>query len=118
MKPSTQPPLWLLFGAGGMLSALVGWMLVLITGIGAPMDVLGTRSMLSYENVLAFARNPLGKGFLLAVISLFMWHAAHRIFHTLHDFGIRTGPVAWLACYGLSLVVTVVAAWRLLALGF
>ena len=118
MKPSTQPPLWLLFGAGGMLSALVGWMLVVITGIAAPLDLLSARPMLSYDNVLAFARNPLGKGFLLAVVSLFMWHAAHRIFHTLHDFGVRTGPIAWLCCYGVALLATVVAAWQLLALGF
>lgn len=118
MKRSTQPPLWLLFGAGGMLSALVGWMLVLLTGIAGPLALFSARSILSYDNVLAFARNPLGKAFLLAVVSLFMWHAAHRIFHTLHDFGVRTGLVAWLGCYGLSLFVTLLAAWRLLALGF
>ena len=118
MKPSTQPPLWLLFGAGGMLSALVGWMLVLLTGIAAPLGLFSADAMLSYENVLAFARNGLGKAFLFAVISLFTWHAAHRIFHTLHDFGVRTGAVAWLACYGVSIVVTVLAAYRLLLLGF
>ena len=118
MKRSTQPPLWLLFGAGGMLSALVGWMLVLLTGIAEPLDLLSARRILSYDNVLAFARNPLGKAFLFAVVSLFMWHAAHRIFHTLHDFGVRTGAVAWMACYGLSRVVTVLVAWRLLSLGF
>ena len=118
MKPSRQPPLWLLFGAGGMLSALVGWMLVLITGIAAPLDLMSARTLLSYDNVLAFARNPLGKAFVLAVISLFMWHAAHRIYHTLHDFGVRTGPGAWLACYGVSLGVTLLAAGWLLALGF
>lgn len=118
MKPSMQPPLWMLFGAGGMLSALVGWMLVLLTGIAEPLDILAARKILSYDHVLAFARNPLGKAFVFAVVSLFMWHAAHRIFHTLHDFGIRTGAVAWMACYGLSLVVTVLAAWRLLAIGF
>jgi fumarate reductase subunit D len=107
----------MLFGAGGMLSALVGWMLVWHTGIAAPLDLFVTRTLLSYDNVLAFARNPLGKVFLLAVISLFMWHAAHRIFHTLHDFGIRTGLAAWLACYGVALAATIIAAWRLLALG-
>lgn len=101
-----------------MLSALVGWMLVLITGIAAPLDLLSARSMLSYENVLAFARNPVGKAFLFATVSLFMWHAAHRIYHTLHDFGVRTGPVAWICCYGVALLATLVAAWRLLALGF
>ena len=118
MKRSTQPPLWLLFGAGGMLSALVGWMLVLLTGIAAPLDLFSGRALLSYDHMLAFARNPLGKAFVLAVVSLFMWHAAHRIFHSLHDFGIRTGPAAWIACYGLALVVTALAGWRLLSLGF
>ena len=118
MKPSRQPPLWLLFGAGGMLSALVGWMLVFLTGIAAPLDLAGGRAIVSYDNVLALARNPLGKLFLLAVVALFMWHAAHRIYHTLHDFGVRTGPVPWLACYGLALAVTGLATARLLALGF
>ena len=118
MKRSTQPPLWLLFGAGGMLSALFGWMLVLLTGIAAPLDLFSARSMLSYDHMLAFARNPFGKAFVFAVVSLFMWHAAHRIFHTLHDFGVRAGPAAWLACYGVALAATVIAAWRLLSLGF
>ena len=118
MKPSRQPPLWLLFGAGGMLSALVGWMLVLLTGIAGPLDLMSADKILSYDNVLAFARNPLGKAFVFAVVSLFMWHAAHRSYHTLHDFGIRAGAAAWIACYGLALVVTAVAAWRLLSLGF
>jgi fumarate reductase subunit D len=27
--------------------------------------------------------------FLLAVITLFLWHAAHRLRVTLHDFGLR-----------------------------
>ena len=33
MKRSNAPVFWLLFGAGGMLSALLGAMLVFITGI-------------------------------------------------------------------------------------
>ena len=118
MKRSTQPPLWLMFGAGGMLSALIGWMMVFLTGVAAPLDLLGARGLLSYENVLAFARNPIGKLFLFAVVALFMWHAAHRIYHTLHDFGVHPGPVAWLSCYGVALAVTVLAAFRLLSLGF
>ena len=118
MKRSSQPPLWLLFGAGGMLSALVGWMLVLVTGIAAPLDLLGARSLTSYDHVLAFARHPLGKVFLLAVVSLFLWHAAHRIFHTLHDLGVRAGWGAWTACYGVALAATGVAASALLRLGF
>ena len=52
------------------------------------------------------------------VIALFAWHAAHRIFHSLHDLGIHTGAVAKLVCYGGALAITVVAAAGLLSLGF
>lgn len=116
LKPSKQPPLWLLFGAGGMLSALIGAMLVFITGIGAPLGLLGLGDAFTYAHVLAFARNPLGALFILAVISLFLWHAAHRIYHTLHDFGIHGNVFTWLACYGVALAATVAAAAALLGL--
>lgn len=118
MKMSMQPPFWLLFGAGGMLSALFGWMLVFLTGIAVPLDYAAARSMVTYEHVLALARNPIGKLFILAVIALFMWHAAHRIYHTLHDFGIKPGVAPWLACYGVALVVSGLAVFRLLLIGF
>ena len=37
MRRSNAPVFWLLFGAGGMLSALLGAALVSITGIAAPL---------------------------------------------------------------------------------
>jgi fumarate reductase subunit D len=55
---------------------------------------------------------------VLAVIALFAWHAAHRIFHSLHDVGIHAGALARLVCYGVALVVTLLTAWSLLAIGF
>jgi fumarate reductase subunit D len=116
-KRSNQPVVWLLFGAGGMLSALIGAALVFITGIGAPL-ALEPQSMMSYGDVLAFSRNWAGKAFLFAVVSLFLWHGAHRIFHTLHDLGIPTGLVAKIACYGTALAVTITAAQALLKIGF
>ena len=68
--------------------------------------------------MLAFAQNFIGKGFIFAVIALFLWHAAHRIFHTLHDIGIHAGMGAKLICYGSAFVATVVSAYVLLGLGF
>lgn len=118
MKRSTQPVFWLLFGAGGMLSALVGAALVFVTGIAAPLGVRGFAAVMSYANVLAFCRNWAGKAFVFAVVALFIWHGAHRIYHSLHDFGIPTGPVAKLACYGLAFAATVAAAAALLSVGF
>jgi fumarate reductase subunit D len=108
MKRSNAPVYWSLFGAGGMLSALVAPGLVIVVMSGR----------LDYANAFAIARNPLGKAFLFAVASLFLWHAAHRIFHTLHDFGIRTGVLAWILCYGVALAGTLVAASALLRIGF
>jgi fumarate reductase subunit D len=117
MKRSNQPPLWMLFGAGGMLSALTGAALVFNTGLAVPLGWLPEEAM-SYRRVLAFAVNPVGKAFLFLVTALFLWHAAHRIFHTLHDFGIRTGAAEWLACYGVAAIGTGGAAIALAWVGF
>ncbi len=117
-KRSISPIFWLLFGAGGMLSALFGPGLILITGIMAPTGLGLPQSFESYENVLAFARNPLGKLIVLAIISLFFWHGAERIFLTLKD--MKAGPIARLkaATYGVAAIVTVLAFVLLLAVGF
>lgn len=116
MKRSNAPIYWTLFGAGGMLAALVGAMLVYLTGIAAPARIGLPAATLDYANALAFARHPVGKLVLFGVIALFLWHGAHRIYHSLHDLGVHGGPVAKLACYGGALagtVATVVALWRL-----
>ena len=73
---------------------------------------------MTYPQMLAFAQHWAGKIFVFAVIALFMWHAAHRIFHSLHDVGIRAGLLAKLICYGSALIVTLLALWSLLAIGF
>ena len=118
MKRSNAPIFWLLFGAGGMLAALLGPMLVFITGIAVPLGWPLHSELLSYARMLAFAQHWAGKGFLLVVIALFAWHAAHRIFHSLHDVGIHNGMVAKVATYGGALAITLIAALSLLSLGF
>jgi fumarate reductase subunit D len=118
MKRSNAPIFWLLFGAGGMLSALLGTMLVFITGLAVPLGWALPADLLSYPRMLAFAQHWIGKGFLFAVVMLFAWHAVHRIFHSLHDIGLPTNTAAKLLCYGTALVVTIVAAVALLSIGF
>jgi fumarate reductase subunit D len=117
LRPSRAPLLWLLFGAGGMLAALVGPMLVFITGIAVPLGWPLPADLLSYPRAMSFAQNWVARAFLLAVIALFAWHAAHRIFHVLHDLGWPTGRLAVLACYGTAALVTVVALVALVAVG-
>jgi fumarate reductase subunit D len=118
MKRSNAPVFWLLFGAGGMLSALIGAVLVFVTGLAVPLGWTLSADLLAHARVLALAQSVLGKGFLFVVIVLFAWHAAHRIFHSLHDIGVHAGMAAKLACYGSAALLSVVAAASLLAIGF
>ncbi len=118
MTRSHAPIFWLLFGGGGMLAALVGVMLVFITGIAVPIGWPLPQDLLAYPRMLTFAQHWLGKAFVLAVVSLFAWHAAHRILCTLHDVGIHKGMVAKLCCYGAALAITAVTSANLLRIGF
>lgn len=118
MKRSNAPIFWALFGAGGMLSALAGPVLVFITGIAVPLGFLLPGDLMSYPHMLEFARHIVGKLFILVVIVLFLWHAAHRIFKSLHDVGIHPSPGSKLACYGGAMVGSVVAVYAVVAVGF
>ena len=117
MKRSNAPIFWLMFGAGGMLSALFGSALVFITGIAVPLGWIGP-GLMSHARMTALAQNPIGKLALFAVLALFAWHAVHRIYHSLHDLGVHTGALAKALCYGSALVITLIAASALLAIGF
>jgi fumarate reductase subunit D len=118
MKRSGAPVFWLLFGAGGMLSALLGPALVFITGIAVPLGWVVPSGVMGYPRMRALAQHPVGKSLLFAVIALFAWHAAHRIFHSLHDLGFHKSMLAKLACYGGALALTLVTAAALLLVGF
>ena len=117
MKRANDPIFWALFGAGGVLSALLGPVLILITII-APAGIGVPPGAMAYPRVLAFAQSWCGKAALLAVISLFLWHAVHRIYNSLHDLGIHAGAGAAAVCYGFALVATLAAAYILLVIGF
>jgi fumarate reductase subunit D len=117
MKRSNRPIFWSLFGAGGMLSALIGPMLIFITGIAVPLGFLLPRDTLSYERMLSFAQNGFGKVVILAVIGLFLFHGLHRIYHCLHELGLELGH-GWMAVFhGLAAVGTLVTAYLLVAIG-
>jgi fumarate reductase subunit D len=117
-KRSISPIFWLLFGAGGMLSALFGPALILITGILAPTGTGVPENALSYDHALAFAQNPFGKLVLLAAIALFFWHGAERLFLTLKDMKARPLALLKLCTYGVAAVVTLATIGLLLAIGF
>jgi fumarate reductase subunit D len=117
-RRAIAPVFWLLFGAGGMLAALFGPALVLLTGIMIPLGWGVPESFGSYPHALALARNPFGKLVLLAVIALLFWHAAERLFLTLHD--MRAGPLLplrWIT-YGSAALLSGLVIVVLLIIGF
>jgi fumarate reductase subunit D len=118
MKRSNEPIFWVLFGAGGMLAALIGPALVLITGIAVPFGLIYAPDTMDYAHMQAFAQNWLGKCLLFAVVSLFLWHAVHRIAILVHDLGVHARTLTKLLCYGFALAGTLVTAYALLLIGF
>lgn len=113
MAKSNKPIVWGLFAAGGTVTAFVIPALVLVTLLPA----LGVMpELLAYDSLRAFAGHWLGKLVLFAVIFLSLWHAAHRLRVTLHDFGVRADLLVAIAVYLAAATGSLAAAYYLLRL--
>jgi len=108
-KRANKPPFWALFGAGGMVSALIGPALVLITGFLVPLGLGFSPQAMGYAQVQVLMGSVLFKLALVAVIGLFLFHGMHRLYHTLHDFGLHITPAIKALCHGLAALGTLVA---------
>jgi fumarate reductase subunit D len=109
---SNEPFFWLLFSAGGVMSALLMPSLVFFFGVAFPM---GWLSPPTYHHLLAVVAHPLTRLvlFLLCVLSLFHW--AHRFRYTLYD-GLQIkhlNEVINTLCYGGAIVGSLAAAYVL-----
>ena len=74
------------------------------------------KEALSYERVVDLVNHPLAKVYLLALVSLPLFHWAHRFRYTVHhQFGVHglKRSVA-LACYGTAIAGAALAALLLL----
>jgi fumarate reductase subunit D len=106
------PLLWLLFSAGGTVAALLFPVHLLLTGLAFP---LGWLEPPRYEVLLALLRHPLTRLYLFVLVSLPLFHWAHRFRYTLYD-GLQlkhlTALIAVL-CYGTALAGAALAAYIL-----
>ena len=107
MAKSNKPIFWSLFAAGGTLAAFLAPVLVLLFLLVAMGHAPG---IFSYANLHAFASHWLGKLALLGVITLFLWHAAHRLRVTLHDFGLRQDAFTAVVLYSIAALSTILTA--------
>ncbi|SRR5258706_7917676 len=109
----SEPILWLLFSAGGLVAALMIPVLLLLFGVAIP---LGWVAPPDYAHILAVVDHPLTRLVLLGVCVLAIFHWAHRFRYTLYD-GLQLKrlhrPINAL-CYGGALVGSGVAAYLLL----
>ena len=101
---------WGLFAAGGTLSSFVFPALILLFLLLASGH---TPIGLEYEQARAFAASLLGKLTLFVVISLSLWHAAHRLRVVFHDFGVRKDQWVARAVYLVAALGTVMTAFYL-----
>jgi fumarate reductase subunit D len=109
----TEPLLWLMFSAGGIVAALLIPVLLVLFGLAFP---LGWLSPPDHAHLLAVVRNPITRIVLVGACVLALFHAAHRLRHTIRD-GLRLNhlgrPISVL-CYGGALSGSAVAAYLLL----
>ncbi len=112
MARSNKPLLWLPFAAGGLVSALVIPVLIAITGVLLPLDLMH----LPYANLVETFHNPIVKIILFGVIVLSAWHAAHRMRTAAHDLGLSGGVAVEAICYGSAGLVILAVAIALLLL--
>ncbi len=108
MRRSDEPIYWGLFGAGGVVTAMLLPIIVLITGILVPIGILPADT-LSYEKMHGLATYWWGAPILLAIIVLPIFHGMHRIYHGLHDLGIHTTRLHHYLCYGFAFFVSAAA---------
>ncbi len=110
-----EPLLWMLFGGGGFVAAFFLPGLLIGVGLLAPLGVI--ERGLSYERALSLATSPVGRVFLIGVISLTLWHCAHHIRHLALDLGgARAAVPGAFTAYGLALLGTGVTLVLVLSL--
>ena len=112
MARSHKPIVWSLFAAGGTFAAFITPVMIFVSGLAIAFGLLPI-DVFAYERVMAVAQNPIGKGFIFFSIFLPVWHAAHRLRITAHDFGIRADTIVLTICYGLATVATLVTVYAL-----
>ena len=111
MAKSNEPIWWSLFSAGGMVAAMIFPILIIITGILVPFE-LASDDPLNFERIhTAVTQNNYVKLIIFIVITLPLFHWAHRFRFTLVDVGLKSmSTLISILCYGGAIAGTIASA--------
>tara|TARA_B100000959_G_scaffold14681_1_gene14358 strand:+ start:180 stop:557 length:378 start_codon:yes stop_codon:yes gene_type:complete len=111
MAKSNEPIWWSLFSAGGMVAAMIFPILIIITGILVPFG-LASDDPLNFERIhSAVTQNNYVKLIFFIVITLPLFHWAHRFRFTLVDVGLKSmSTLISILCYGGAIAGTIASA--------
>jgi fumarate reductase subunit D len=112
MKRPVEPLFWSLFGGGGTLAAFFLPVLLVVTGLAIPLGWV----TVSYDTLNALVAPWYSRALVVVIISLSLFHWAHRFRFTLHE-GLQLHPYdksIAVFCYGSALLISGFAAVALL----
>ncbi len=86
MGKTFEPLWWSLFSAGGVVAALFLPVMILLSGIAMPLGWFGVGGdVFAYERIRGLVSEPMAQLFLFVLISLPLFHTAHRMHAALSD---------------------------------
>jgi fumarate reductase subunit D len=116
IKRHPEPLLWMLFSAGGVLSAMLLPVVVLLLGVAFP---LGWLTPPTHDQMRGLLEQPVIMVVVFLLCSLSLFHWAHRFRHTLYD-GLQIkhlNEVVAAVSYGVAVLGSAATAyllWQLL----
>ena len=111
MAKSNEPLFWSLFSAGGVVAAFFIPVTLILTGVAVP------AGWIKEDDLLLLVRHPLTRMYLFVLISLPLFHWAHRFRYVAADLGLKALGVALpIVCYGTAILGTALAAYVLMRL--
>jgi fumarate reductase subunit D len=113
MAKSNEPIWWSLFSAGGVVAAFLIPIHIVLFGLAVPFGLL-PQGALDYGRMADLFSHPIVRLYSFVLISLPLFHWAHRFRFTLVDLGVRgVDMLLAVLCYGAAIVGTFIAAFVL-----
>jgi fumarate reductase subunit D len=102
LRRSSEPFYWSLFSAGGVITALLAPVLILVIGLLVPANEV------AFHRLQEIFTNPFGRLVVFGLAFFTFFLCAHRVRHTLAEVGLKrfAGPIT-ITCNLMALAGTV-----------